>query len=169
MTSLSQNFTLISLKSRHDPICSQRPLASNWSMISLQLSACCVRSSTDYRSIERFLVFLFATLLTLQLNRCYNDLLSVPSSAFVVQYNMIMAIAARVRPPAQSHYPGVTLSHYTVASATTKPNPSPSDIASRPPSKIPHDRFYNRMLPYFPDLLHEPSLPDLQALLLYSC
>jgi Fungal specific transcription factor domain len=162
----SQNFTLIDLESRHDPICRQRILASNWSMISLQPSTCCVPSSTDHRSIVRFLVFLFANLLTLQLTRCYDDPSYVPSSAFIVQYNMIMAIAARVRPPAQSHYPGVTPSHYTVASATTKPNPSPSDIASRPPSKIPHDQFYNRMLPYFPDLLHEPSLPDLQALLL---
>jgi hypothetical protein len=60
---------------------------------------------------------------------------------------MIMAIAVRVRPP-------------------TKPTRSPSAIASRPPSKIPHDQFYKRMLPYFPDLLHEPTLPDLQALLL---
>lgn len=108
------------------------------------------------------------TLLIFQLNQCYDDPSYVPGSAFVVQYNMIMAIAARVRPPTKSHYPGVTPSHYAVASAptTTKPDPFPSEIASRPPSKIPHDQFYNRMLPYFPDLLHEPSLPDLQALLL---
>jgi Fungal specific transcription factor domain len=135
-------------------------------MISLPPLICCVPFSTDHRFIERHLLFFFSALLTVQLNRCYDDPSYVPSSAFVVQYSMIMAIAARVRPPAFSHCPGVTPSHYTVASATTKPNPSPANITSRPPSKIPHDQFYNRMLPYFPDLLHEPSLPDLQALLL---
>jgi len=104
----------------------------------------------------------------LQLNRSYDDPSYVPSSAFVVQYNMIMAIAARVTPPTKSHYPVVAPSHcsLTSASTTTTPNRSPTEIASRPPSKIPHDQFYNRMLPYFPDLLQEPSLADLQALVL---
>jgi hypothetical protein len=79
-----------------------------------------------------------------------------------------MAIAARVRPPSQYHYPGITPSHYPLASAQAKPkHPSTlSEIASRPPSKISHDQFYNRMLPYFPDLLHEPGLSELQALIL---
>lgn len=81
---------------------------------------------------------------------------------------MIMAIAARVRPPSQFHYPGVTPSHYPVASAQarTKPTSTNAEGASRPPSRISHDQFYSRMLPYFPDLLHEPELSDLQALLL---
>jgi Fungal specific transcription factor domain len=37
-----------------------------------------------------------------------------------------------------------------------------------PPPRHHHagDQFYNQMLPYFPDLLHEPELSDLQALLL---
>ena len=76
-----------------------------------------------------------------------------------------MAIAARVRPPAQYHYPGVTPSHHPTGSAQTEPKQDGADIM-KSPSRIPHDQFYNRMLPYFPDLLHEPGLPDLQALLL---
>jgi Fungal specific transcription factor domain len=79
---------------------------------------------------------------------------------------MIMAIAARVRPPSQYHYPGITPSHYTVAGVRPKPTPNHSDSVSRRPSRISHDQFYSRMLPYFPDLLHEPELSDLQALLL---
>ena len=79
---------------------------------------------------------------------------------------MIMAIAARVRPTTRSHYPGIT--PYTLASAqaTTKHESTLAEIETRPPSRISHDEFYNRMLPYFPDLLHEPELSDLQALLL---
>ena len=79
---------------------------------------------------------------------------------------MIMAIAARVRPTTQSHYPGVTPSHYPLASGGSKHSSAFSDVAARPPSRISHDQFYSRMLPYFPDLLHEPELSDLQALLL---
>jgi len=79
-----------------------------------------------------------------------------------------MAIAARVRPTTQSHYPGIVPSHYPLTSAqiTTKYKSTLAEIAARPPSRISHDQFYNRMLPYFPDLLHEPELSDLQALLL---
>lgn len=81
---------------------------------------------------------------------------------------MIMAIAARVRPTTQSHYAGITPSRYPFASiqATTKHKSAPVEITARPPLRISHDQFYNRMLPYFPDLLHEPELSDLQALLL---
>ena len=81
---------------------------------------------------------------------------------------MIMAIAARVRPTSHNHYPGMTPSHYTVSSAhsKTKSSSTLAEIAARPPSRISHDQFYSRMLPYFPDLLHEPELSDLQALLL---
>lgn len=78
-----------------------------------------------------------------------------------------MAIAARVRPPTQTPFPGIT-PRYPLASteATTKHKPTLTEIEQRPPSRISHDQFYNRMLPYFPDLLHEPELSDLQALLL---
>jgi hypothetical protein len=83
---------------------------------------------------------------------------------------MIMAISARVRPPSRYHYPGITPSHYTVASPVQPKNNANTstiaDITSRPPSRITHDQFYSRMLPYFPDLLHEPELSDLQALIL---
>ena len=81
---------------------------------------------------------------------------------------MIMAIAARVRPTTRSHYPGIAPSHYTLASnqAATKHKSTLAEIEARPPSRISHDQFYNRMLPYFPELLHEPELSDLQALLL---
>jgi hypothetical protein len=79
---------------------------------------------------------------------------------------MIMAIAARVRPQGQYHYPGVTPSHYPLGSQAAKYSSTFAEVASRPPSRIPHDQFYSRMLPYFPDLLHEPTLSDLQALLL---
>jgi Fungal specific transcription factor domain len=81
---------------------------------------------------------------------------------------MIMAIAARVRPPSQYHYPGITPSHYPLAYATpkSKPNANSPEVPARPPSRISHDQFYSRMLPYFSELLHEPELSDLQALLL---
>lgn len=101
-----------------------------------------------------------------QLDRCYEDPAYMPSSAFVVQYNMIMAIAARVRPTNQSHYSGVTPSRYPVASSLSRTRSTLAEISAGAPSRIPHDQFYNRMLPYFPDLLHEPELSDLQALLL---
>jgi hypothetical protein len=81
---------------------------------------------------------------------------------------MIMAIAARVRPTTRSNYPGITPSQYTLASpqAITKHRSTLAEIEAKPPSRMSHDQFYNRMLPYFPDLLHEPELSDLQALLL---
>jgi len=137
-------------------------------MISLALSIYYAPLSTDRRSTEKCHLLSFPALLTPQLNRCYDDPSYLPGSAFVVQYNMIMAIAARIRPPPKSHHPAVNPSHYslTSTSTTTRPNLSPPPTASPPPSKIPHDQFYNRMLPYFPDLLHEPSLADLQALVL---
>ena len=79
-----------------------------------------------------------------------------------------MAIAARLRPPARSHHPGISPLHKPFASSelSSKTHPSLKEIASKPPSNIPHDQFYDRVLPYFPDLLHEPELSHLQALLL---
>jgi len=79
---------------------------------------------------------------------------------------MIMAIAARVRPQSRYHYPGVAPSHYPVASAPSKHSSMLAEIATKAPCPIPHDQFYKRILPYFPDLLNEPELADLQALLL---
>jgi hypothetical protein len=103
-----------------------------------------------------------------QLDRCYDERSYTPRSAFVVQYYMIMAIAARVRPINQSHYPGGSPFHYPLGSAESSPEHSSNlaEIAATVRSRISHEQFYNRMLPYFPDLLHEPELHDLQALLL---
>jgi Fungal specific transcription factor domain len=80
---------------------------------------------------------------------------------------MVMAIAARVRPISQPNCVSIDSSHFPLTSAqANKHQPTLARIAPGQPSRISHDQFYSRALPYFPDLLHEPELSDLQALLM---
>ena len=78
-----------------------------------------------------------------------------------------MAIAARIRPISQPNCLGISSSHFPLTSAQADTHQSTlAEIAPMQSSQISHDEFYSRVLPYFPDLLHEPELTDLQALLL---